>query len=544
MLQFIKIPKASVTERPVYIWDIGTLAMWVLLPLINRGVRISGFVTNYSEYCGETILNLPVISPEEFAETNGVIIANDEISDGTFALVQSFGEAYRMKDIMVLNPLLSQSSLYVYGTGNRIWRFLKEAGEKHIEIKGILSETGPEEILSVPVTSPKETVFTPNDCIVVCNDIHSKDAVTVMSLRKDGFAGTLFIPELTPLATLWSTDTVTVLDTAMKEDKRIILVSADDDGKEIVRRFISMYGIPVARELILGGADDIWSLADEDPADSVILIQAMDLHQRCDIVDAVNDLGYSLGQHNYVSVQQACYNRLRTSETLAYEHDFKIGSSIDYSGIGGLPGWRIYGEEPADCRIMVLGGSTSSEVYYPENWVSKLFRKISSEGKHVRIYNGAVEGNAVYHEFNRLIRDIHALKPDIVISMSGYNDMRTDTDKFENWRGEARFPYWRRMQSYMKLIAESEGASYYAFLQPVNRDPEHLSLHEVMRYLGQVHRRGKLFTDGQRDDDFYINLYSAFVHRDECYIDLSHYSEEGTSRLAELVYDAIKEELK
>ena len=61
-----------------------------------------------------------------------------------------------------------------------------------------------------------------------------------------------------------------------------------------------------------------------------------------------------------------------------YYKDPLLGGSIIYPE--GKPGWKLYGKEEDDAiRILVLGGSTSSEQYHPENWISKLYYKLRQD---------------------------------------------------------------------------------------------------------------------------------------------------------------------
>lgn len=550
MIRHLKVIKESLKNKKLCIWDVGKAAIWTFSAMAERGLNIHCFVTNFPEYIGDTIMNRPVVSPEEFREEkDAVLITSAAVSPGTFQLTASFGEAYRWPDALEWNPLLKEKPVYLWGTGSEAWEFIKTAGRSGISVCGILEENGSGTVLSLPVLDPSAVTFTEDDRVVVLEDKSSLDSEALARLQELGFRGTKFLRELTPGEELPFCDPYPMLDRAMKEGKRILFCCEEQMGGQIIRGIFKTYGVPLAREVSFNGvkgdlSDDIWSLADEDPSESVVLIYSPSVIRRCEIADAVNDLGYSAGAHNYAGTGKFFYNRYLPEGILAYEKDKKVEYSIDYTPIGGLPGWRVYGDADAETRIMILGGSTSSEVYYPECWASKLYRKICDAGKSVRIFNGAHEGNAVFEELNRMLRDIRELRPHIVISMSGYNDMARPGGKFDSVRSETQFEYWRRYESYMKQIAESEGAAFYAFLQPVNQTPGEESLYEAMMYLGQIHHRSRSFTKTLREDDFYCSLFSKFLHRDECFIDQCHYSDQGNEEIAGFVYDLIKDNLK
>ena len=66
--------------------------------------------------------------------------------------------------------------------------------------------------------------------------------------------------------------------------------------------------------------------------------------------------------------------------------------------------------------------------------------------------------------------------------------------------------------------------------------PQNFLFRKLMKYWGNMIQNYK---DDCRDDDFYHNLMRTFLHRNELYIDMCHYSEKGNDELAELVLEAI-----
>ena len=553
MIRHILVLKAALANKEIYIWDVGKHAIWLFYSAAMRCINISGFVTNYPQYVGDTILNRPIISPEEFTKKpNAVLLVSERVTKGTFNLTKSYGhDCYLWPDALEPDPALRQAPLFLYGTDNDSWKFIKETESEGVKIQCFLqegAETGTT-ILGLPVKDPLHAGLKNSDRVVILKHKMQDDGELIDRLQQNGFGGTIFLSEISMPQNIWSLDYFAMLDCAMKQQKRILLCCEDEMTRTLLHNVLATYGVPIAREVCYEGSqekglDDIWALADEDPAESVLLIHSFSRKRRYEIIEAANDLGYRLDDHNYAALTQYCYNRLRYTDILVNEYDEKLDYSIDYTKLGGLPGWAVYGDpESADKKIMILGGSTSSEVYYPECWPSKLYKKIRSEGKNAAVYNGAHEGNKVFHELNRMIRDIHTLKPDIVISMSGFNDLPAGTDKFETVRKENSFDYWRRMESYMKMIAESEGAKFYAVLQPINKNPEDDTVYEAMMYLSQVHRRAVVFTENRRNDDFYHDLFTRFLHQHNKLIDLCHYSETGNQELADEVYQLIKDEL-
>ena len=556
-LEFTNVLAQSLRDKDIYLWDVGKCALWTFFWMAERQVNVRAFVTNYSEYYGQSIMNRPIISVDEFSEKpNAVMITSDVVSDGTFELASSYGTCYRWSDALEINPKLQEASqagtLCAYGNNEKAWEFIEylRSNDLHIPAFAVYEEGPHRPILGVPVVTlgaedESDTSVKADTSLLLYEKNPSDEQGILDRLERKGFSGTVYLRDLVMFWDIWATDPYIMLDSAMKQRKRILFCCEERSASELFHRIFSLYDVPIAREVSFegrpeDGLEDIWALADENPASSVVLCQAYSVYRRLEIVEAINDLGFSLGDHNYAATHNACHNRMRVTRTLEYIPDEKLGASIDYTPVGGRPGWAVFGDEAAtDVRIMVLGGSTSSEVYYPESWVSKLHHKLTERGIQAVIFNGAHETNRTFHELNRLVRDIHALKPTIVISMSGYNDLAANITFFETNRESNSFEYWRRMESYMKLIAEAEGAEFHAFLQPINQAPVEMDLFETMMYLKEVHHRARVFSENCRDDDFYHNLMRTFLHRNELYIDMCHYSEKGNDELAELVLEAI-----
>ena len=552
MIEHIMVLKRSLAEREIYLWDVGKLALQTFFRASLRGIDVRGFVTNFQEYHGETIMNRPILSPEALrGKENIFVLAADVVTDGVLHLISEFAPCCRWSDALEPNPRLRGVSVLLWGTGEGIWDFIRSTPENGAAVCGFLAadKKVSTQLLGMPVSDPEEYAWNGDENVVIMESYTPHEANILDRLEKTGFTGTVFIREITPPERLWAVDAYCMLDRAMKEGKRILFCCEDAMGRALLHRVFSLYDVPIAREVSYegtaeDGSDDIWSLADEDPSKSVLLIHSFSEKRRYAAADAANDLGFSLADHNYAATDAVCYNRLRYNNIVVYKADDPLPVSIDYSRAGGLPGWARLGDENADgTRIMVLGGSTSSEIYYPESWVSMLYRKIRASGKQAVIYNGAHESNKAIHELIRMIRDIRTLKPDVVISLSGYNDQSVQPGVFNTVHSDTPFEYWRRMESYMKLIAESEGAAFYSILQPITRIPEKENLYETMLYLDQVHHRAKKFYESRRDDDFYYDLFSLFFHQNDKLIDLCHYSDGGNEILADKIFHMIEDKL-
>jgi len=81
--------------------------------------------------------------------------------------------------------------------------------------------------------------------------------------------------------------------------------------------------------------------------------------------------------------------------------------------------------EEKDCnlKIAILGGSTS-DIWYNGSWVRPLYEKLNKE-KDIKPYiiSAAISGYSTNQEVFKLIRDLLPYSPNIIISLSGVNDL-------------------------------------------------------------------------------------------------------------------------
>jgi hypothetical protein len=89
-----------------------------------------------------------------------------------------------------------------------------------------------------------------------------------------------------------------------------------------------------------------------------------------------------------------------------------------------IPGYDIWPEQAspreAKIRIMALGGSTS---WWPRCCWSKFLTDLCiSSGKSAMVFNGGLGGYASSQELLKLLRDVEAINPTIILNLSGVND--------------------------------------------------------------------------------------------------------------------------
>ena len=548
MIRHYTTVRSDLNDRNIYVWDVGIKCLQVFSHLACRGIDVKGFVTNIDDYIGASICARPVLSPEEFAaDEKGVIIVHDAVSPGTFALVCGFGDACRYSDALSINEELEDTDYYLYGTSNRAWEIIKELDDRSMHLKGFLknnSELG-EQLMGVPVSTPDSITADRQSQVIIASTSQRSSLEMLKTMCQNGYKGDIYVRKMLPFSDRWGMDPFLMLDIAAHEQKKLLLCCEEEIGSRWLHSILGIYGFETAREVCFEGSaqreiGDIWSLADEDPAQCVLLIFALDPSRRADIIEAARDLGFTEESGNYAGIQECCYNREHLAGPLLYEGDNRLEFSLDYTPVGGMPGWAVYGNgETAAKKILVLGGSTSSEVYLPENWVSRLYRLCTEHGFSTAVYNGAHEGNMAMDELIRLTRGLQSIKPDIVISMSGLNDFTPVLSKFEEHPGENSIEYWRRIESYMKVMTEASGAVFFAFMQPVSNFVRG-SADEAMMFISEGHfnRNNRMIMIAS--DDFYYNIFGLLEHRKSMFMDPFHYSGAGHEEIAKYVFETIK----
>ena len=254
------------------------------------------------------------------------------------------------------------------------------------------------------------------------------------------------------------------------------------------------------------------------------------------------------------------------------------------------PGIYVFGEEKNgkdNCKIAILGGSTSdSGAYSIKSWV-QIFYERYCRNKNITVYNGAVVGYNSAQELIKLMRDIVYLKPDIVIAYDGYNDVEQDYemipgrwgipyvvkafqmisedimdhenlqrfDKSQIFAGEGikgkEVETWLTNVRYMQMVSEMNGIRFYDFIQPSLLSKESLlTSHEIALLRGyedsmkpqriktvrQLRQKGREIS---KQYDFIYDLSHIFDNED-VYADYCHVYERGNEIIADEIYRVVK----
>ena len=88
------------------------------------------------------------------------------------------------------------------------------------------------------------------------------------------------------------------------------------------------------------------------------------------------------------------------------------------------PGFKIFGKPNSKLKILTLGGCTTDPLLCDiSSWSECLYYDFKKRGFDVSVFCGGFSGYVSYQELQKLLRDGLSIKPDIVISYSGLNDL-------------------------------------------------------------------------------------------------------------------------
>ncbi len=554
-------------EKKIYIWDVNRDSMGVFINAAFCRVDIRGFVVPQKEYAGQMYMNRPLVTIEQIAcEEDSIILVFDEVPKDKISMLPRERVVY-WSEALEFNRELKDKKIVVYGIGygsNQLCEVLAEEGLQPA-------------LYCVTKKADNITQYRGKKVIEVAELKQYEDYAVMISVVKNEyrseilktlsyFHNSVYIELEHIIGRLDMLNLVQSIDLAIRKNRKIYLYSQRNAVAEWLEEALAIYGVKNSGYVYdVGNSEQgiqcIYELALQGVQDKLVIINE-DLPER--LIRARENVelaGFSLEEKTYAGLQwYTNAKELMLSEWKSH-HDPLVGHSIIYPQ--GKPGWKVYGKEEENrIRILILGGSTSSEIYHPENWISKLHYKLNQESIKTTIYNGAHSGDDIVDEILRLLRDAYVLKPQIVINMSGVNntDYKQSANDFNeirfiNWvqhlspdkeycsgvpSDEILYSFWNRNIQLLKLISEFYGAKYYGFLQPMNITMKRKDVWEKSLYEREVHRHAyKDFAEYVNDESDYINLMDLFNQKDEMFLDVCHYTDKGHEAIANAVYNTI-----
>lgn len=216
-----------------------------------------------------------------------------------------------------------------------------------------------------------------------------------------------------------------------------------------------------------------------------------------------------------------------------------------------FPCYYMIGEQEQDTyKIMTLGGSnTESTLFTYESWPEELGKMLKNAGIKATIYNGGIATYSSIQECTKLIRDIKYIKPDMVISFSGFNDgagIKT-TGRYIYGMEKRSVDNWLQNEKMMNLICEQYGAKFYCFVQPqiYHKDFEDKYWNLFTQgYREEMYPDWKEEIEKQKDCPWLVNLLDILDEHFDVYFDVCHVTTEGNKIIAKHIYDHIIDDIR
>lgn len=545
-------------SKKVIVYGINRNSIIVFAKLaLNHQVDIHSFWDASGRFVGKSFVNRRIISTEQLNHMDdAIVIIPDAIERrAVSACIEKNRDVFYINEILDLNAELSDKKIYIYGIGNRGDIVYNELLHKGIHVVGVcvtkidkISNWHGKKVLSIEqFVEGEDSVF------IVATDKEYYQKEMLMHLGK--FAVEKYLCFFMSDHVIFEGNFFQVINIALLKHNDMWLYSTDDENVIYLSEIFERYQINISKRICY---ESIFDLEYEVIDRIAVIVAENDDFKTEWVCDTLDKIGYKLEEWNYTAT--GLYTHKATLQT-EVKKDVLIGFSTYESA--KYPGYVIYGnEETARIRIMILGGSTSTEnIYRTISWVRFFYEKLMEEKFDPIIYNGAVCGHGITDEFLHMIRDIEPLKPDYVISFSGVNNTycRKTKNQFNIRHAESLllqdsgcisgieseetlYDFWCRISKLIQLVAEWHGAKAYTFLQPMSAAKEDLNLIETSLYDYTEHTSNiRLFKyrTMMEKNMFYVNLISM-LEDTKAYIDYAHYSSDANKMIADCIYEVLQ----
>lgn len=553
-------------NKSIYVWNINRTSIVLFTKVAFMGINIQGFAVSEEKYVGEKYLNRPVVALSEIQnDEESIILLSNDVPIERVNMIPKDKVVY-WSEALEFNKSFGGERLIIYGTGygaDKIEELLGESG-KEAELYCVTERKGAARHKGKRVIEAAE-LGRYSDYTVIISAKREKDRKEILDTLSD-FPGKIYAEHIIDEVAFLHLNLFQYLDLAAKEHKEVYIYGRKTQIAKHIEEMLSLYGINCSGYVYENEDEEqnvssIYTMALNGIENKLVIISEILPSKFIEARKNVELSGFSLDQGNYSGFQWYTASDDNLLDNFKQTFDPLVGFSLLYPQ--GKAGWRVYGKEKEnDIKILVLGGSTSSEVYHPENWVSKLYFRLKKENYNVTVYNGAHTADDIVDEVLRLLRDGNVLCPHIVISMSGVNNLtyKKSSNQFNETRTlswvhsmakgkvcgtgvdneESLYFFWERNQRLLKTISGFYGASFVGFLQPMNITMNQMDLWEKSVYEVEHALIGAAdYSKYACSNDEYINLMSLFAHQKERYVDHAHYTDQAHEIIADKVYEAI-----
>lgn len=357
-----------------------------------------------------------------------------------------------------------------------------------------------------------------------------------------------------------------------REKKKIILCGEIKEALNL-KKYTEILGYRVA--YIIGEADEgaeksYFDLIYEDVSEIFVWIVSNNYSKYCPKLD---EMGLKPNE-NYGALFCPPYMNLHER----FPIDLNIGLTA-YTG-DKYPGVKIFGDseivDENTIKVVTLGGSTTDAMAYPwKSWSELLWEMLvqKSKEKKVIIYCAGTCGYTSAQELMKLERDMLSLEPDIVISLSGVNDIHEDDTPWVNGYQKKIFsrmnevnddalhksvnidysigiknndlPYkkWIKNMRMMYTVCSEFGVGFYSFLQPMvgekGYELDGVALEYMLGDMNDIYGKTASFIENVRAEiknyNYILDIADIFNGTSEIYIDGIHTTEQGNKLIAQAI---------
>lgn len=598
------------SKKKKYIFGISIDSLCVFLMSLNGKVYIKGFISDNHNL--DTVFNKKVVKLDEVPNDVDILVPESLMDCYKSKHTKREFEIYKIYVHKFAAPI-RENAVYIWGAGNNGINTLKLLTNYKIKVKGFIDSDKKKNgkiINGISVYSPD---FIEKDDIIIISSRYYKQISSSLSTEK-------FKNIFVDYGTIYCVDYPYVVfenDKDVTEDivwniyhhffvlmrdvinKKIVIYGYNKLGKELEKVLSLMDSPPIYyiedSEIDTGSAivKNKFDILYDEIDEVMILVSKFRENNKtlvCDSLFELENMGLKYNK-SFKNMKEISDNSIRDERVSNYGCRFEpmLGYTLLYPETSvKYPQYIVLGDEnPQALKIMILGGSTSDiGQYKPEkSWVEFLWEKLD---KKVTIWGGGIGGYNSRQECFKLLRDIGTIKPDIVISYSGVNDvyplvveghpfvhkyqeecMKYASNSFPVDPGiiinENNAELWLRMEVSMCAIAESFGSKFYGIFQPAIYNKEVLVGKEneivvyendyyndnafFLSYADKKKRYEQILHESVESEKFFKNnfLYDFSdlfrANKSEIFKDCIHLYECGNELVAEKVFEIIVQDI-
>lgn len=608
-------------NRKVIIWGINQAGGEIFCETLNRRIPVECFVDITGEFqeedkkklFGKRVLTKEDLLNSEFTRENSYILVEKREAgkEALKWLEDHFENAYAVCSVSDIDASIKNAkSLYIYGAGSSGKRTFQVLRGHGIEINAFIDGDSRKWNKKIEDDSMDAFVYGPelleeNDVIIISSRYYPD--IKKILLKSGIPEKNIFIDirnsgefseepiyykdrvrlwfEYTRLYIIkgvewWSFFWIVLAD--FYEKREIILYGVNEFTFQLIRLF-ELLNVQVAycvdnvmnqEELerwgSTGGYKELYELAYEDMSDKIVYVVKVE-----EKADGIENGDYTILE----KLGLTFFKEIRIFESSVFairnariepDYGIKKDDLLDYTYLykkssHQYPGYIVLGDEAtAKKRILILGGSTSDVGLY-ESYIKSWPEFLAEEMEDAVIFCGAVCAYDSKQELLKLLRDGKQIKPDTVISYSGFNDVsQKHTEGFPYLRKKvtdrlqkqevfgirtavSRAEEWIESEHMMKIIANSYGAEFIGIFQPVLSNKKNKSFNEKVVYAWSKELSWmelKDFEEYQKETQeliaripYLYDLTDLFQYeKQEMFRDVCHLKEVGNRILANAVY--------